>query len=269
MLIIGEKINSSIKSIAKAIDIKDADYIWKLAQDQVAAGADIIDVNAGAFVRQEVEILKWLVRTVQEATDVPLCIDSPNPAALQAALAVHRGKAMVNSISAETGRYENIFPVVKEYGASVIALCMDDRGIPHDAQRRIEIAHHLVEKLTSDGISLDDIYLDVLVQPISTNGTFGLVALDTIRGIKEGIPGVHTTCGLSNVSFGLPERRLLNRAFAVALVSYGMDTLIIDPLDSGMMAMITAIKTLLGQDEFCVDYLAAYRNGRLSNHTGV
>jgi len=109
----------------------------------------------------------------------------------------------------------------------------------------------------------------VLVQPISTNGTFGLVALDTIRGIKEGIPGVHTTCGLSNVSFGLPERRLLNRAFAVALVSYGMDTLIIDPLDSGMMAMITAIKTLLGQDEFCVDYLAAYRNGRLSNHTGV
>jgi len=263
MLIIGEKVNSSIKSVAAAIENREADYIRKLALDQVTAGADMIDVNAGIFTDDEVQLLQWLVTTVQEVTDVPLCIDSPNPAALKAALPIHRGKALVNSISLEADRYDTMLPVVKEFGASIVALCMDERGIPRDAKGRIEIACRLAEKLNSDGISTEDIYFDVLVQPISVDGTFGMTALEAVRGIREHLPGAHITCGLSNVSFGLPERKLLNNAFIAALIAYGMDTFIIDPLDRGMMTMIAATKALTGQDEFCEEYLKAFRSGKL------
>ncbi len=262
MLIIGEKINSSIKSVATAIETKDKDFVQKLAVEQVTVGADMLDVNAGIFVDTEVELLPWLVKKVQEVADVPLCIDSPNPEALKAALPLHRGKALVNSISLEAGRYDSIVPVVKEFGASVVALCMDEHGIPHNADGRVEIACRLAEKLRSDGVSYDDIYFDVLVQPISVDITFGMAALETIRGIRKYLPGTHTTCGLSNVSFGLPERRLLNSAFAAALISWGMDTFIIDPLDVGMMGIISASKALMGQDEFCEDYLMAFRSGK-------
>jgi 5-methyltetrahydrofolate--homocysteine methyltransferase len=269
MLIIGEKINSSIKKVAAAIEARDADYIRKLALDQIEAGADMIDVNAGTFVDDEVQLLQWLVKTVQEVTDAPLCVDSPNPEALKAALPLHRGKALVNSLSLEAGRYESVHRVVKEFGSSVVALCMDDRGIPRDAEGRIEIARRLAEKLNSDGIATEDIYFDVLVQPVSVDSLFGPAALDAVRGIRSHIPGAHTTCGLSNVSFGLPERRLLNRAFVSALITSGMDTFIIDPLDREMMAMIAASKALTGQDEFCGDYLAAYRTGRLKSDPAV
>jgi len=263
MLIIGEKINSSIPATAAAIEKRDADYIRKLAKDQVAAGAGMIDVNAGTFVEEEVELLKWLITLVKEVTDVPLCIDSPNPVALEAALALHREKSLVNSISLEAGRYASVLPVVKDSGASVVALCMDDRGIPNDAQGRIDIACKLADKLGAEGISPNDIYFDVLVQPISVNDTFGVAAMDAVKGIRERIPGAHTTCGLSNISFGLPERKLLNGAFAVALLCAGMDTLIIDPLDRRIMAVIAAARAVIGQDEFCDDYLKAYRAGGL------
>lgn len=262
MLIIGEKINSSIPSTAKAIQKRDADYIRSLARNQVEAGAGMIDVNAGTFVDEEVELLKWLISLVHEVTEVPLCIDSPNPVALKATLPLHRGKALVNSISLEAERYKRVLPVVKESGASVVALCMDDRGIPMDAQGRIDIACRLAEKLGAEGISTDDIYFDVLVQPISVNDNFGKAAIDAVKGIRECIPAAHTTCGLSNVSFGLPERKLLNSAFAVALITAGMDTLIIDPLDRRIMAVITAAQAVTGQDEFCDDYLTAFRSGR-------
>ena len=263
MLIIGEKLNSSIKSVAAAIEIKDEDYIRKLVLDQLSAGADMIDVNAGVFLDREVQFLRWLVRTVQEAADVPLCIDSPNPEALKAALPLHRGKALINSISLEADRYDSMLPVVKEFGASVVALCMDDNGIPRNATSRTDIACRLAEKLNSDGVSTDDVYFDVLVQPISVDDTLGIAALDTVRGIRERISGAHTICGLSNVSFGLPERKLLNSAFAAALITYGMDTFIIDPLDHGMMAMIAASEALTGKDEFCEKYLKAFRSGKL------
>ena len=140
---------------------------------------------------------------------------------------------------------------------------MDDRGIPRNADDRIDIARRLAEKLVSDGVSYDDVYFDVLVQPISVDITFGMAALETIRGIREYLPGTHTTCGLSNVSFGLPKRKLLNGAFLAALVACGMDTFIIDPLDPRIMAMVMATKALTGQDEFCEDYLKAFRNGKL------
>jgi 5-methyltetrahydrofolate corrinoid/iron sulfur protein methyltransferase len=267
MLIIGEKINSSIPFTKKAIENRDTDYIRKLASDQAAAGAHMIDVNAGTFVDEEVDIIRWLVQIVQDVTDVPLCIDSPNPAALKAALPLIRRKALVNSISLEKDRYNGILPVVKDFGTSVVALCMDDEGIPKDADKRIAIACRLAEKLNAEGIATSDIYFDVLVQPISVDDTFGMASLNAVKGIRERIPGAHTTGGVSNISFGLPERKLLNNVYTAAMISAGMDTLIIDPLDRRLMASIAAAKALTGQDEFCDEYLTAYRSGRLKMTT--
>lgn len=264
MIIIGEKINSSIPSVAGAIDKKDKDFIQKLAVDQVKAGAHFIDVNAGAFLERETELLPWLVEIVQEVVDLPLCVDSPNPDALAKALAVTRGKALVNSISLEKDRYESIMPLIKEYKASVIALCMDDRGIPATAGERFDVATRLVDKLAGDGLKLEDIYVDIMAQPIGTDSCSGRISLDTVTAISRGIPGVHISCGLSNVSFGLPKRRLLNQAFAVALATCGMDTFFIDPLDERMMALLCSTKAVLGADEYCCDYLSAFRAGKLN-----
>ncbi|MDR3592112.1 MAG: dihydropteroate synthase [Negativicutes bacterium] len=263
MIVIGEKINSSIPSVAKAIGNMDKEFIQKLAQDQVKAGAGVIDVNAGAFLDRETELLIWLVNVVQEVTDVPLCVDSPSAEALEAALAVVNKKAVINSISAEKERYDSVIPLVKRHKSSVIALCMDDKGIPATAAQRIEIAKSLTARLVADGVSPDDIYLDVMVQPIGTDNCSGREALETVRAIKEAIPGVHITSGLSNVSYGLPKRKLLNQAFAVALAAYGMDVLFIDPLDERMMALLSAIQALTGCDEYCCDYLTAFRAGKL------
>lgn len=264
MIIIGEKINSSIPSVAGAIENKDKPYIQKLAQDQVNAGATIIDVNAGAFLEREEELLTWLVNVVQEAVDTTLCIDSPNSKALATALLFAKRKAIINSISAEEERYNSIMPLIKHHQSSVIALCMDDKGIPATVEKRVRIAQNLTKRLVSDGIKEEDIYLDVMVQPIGTDMNSGWVALETVRIIKKTIPGVHITCGLSNVSFGLPQRKLLNQAFAAALAAYGMDTMFIDPLDERMTALLFAIETLVGRDEFCGNYLTSYRAGKLN-----
>lgn len=263
MLIIGEKINSSIASVAGAIERQDKEFIRGLAVAQAKAGADVIDVNAGAFLEREGELLPWLVEIVQEAVALPLCIDSPSPQALQRALAVCRRKAIVNSISLERDRYESILPLVKASGAAVMALCMDDRGIPATAAERLAVARRLVGRLSDDGLKPADIYVDVMAQPIGTDGQAGRVALDTVAAVRSALPGVHISCGLSNVSFGLPRRRLLNQAFAVAMATAGMDTMFIDPLDERMMALLSAAKALLGVDEYCGGYLGAYRAGRL------
>lgn len=263
MIIIGEKLNSSIPSAAKAIGNRDKVFIQKLAMEQVAAGANVIDVNAGTFLQEEVELLPWLVEIVQEVVDVPLCIDSPNVRALEAALPKARIKPIVNSIAAEEARYQGVIPLVKKYNTGVIALVMDDQGIPATTETRVAMAHRLVERLTKDGVAREDIYLDVMVQPIGTESTSGIVALETVRRISAELPGVHITCGLSNVSFGLPKRKLLNQAYAVALTANGLDTLFIDPLDERLMALVYSMNALMGTDEYCCDYLSAYRAGKL------
>ena len=263
MQIIGEKINSSIPSVYSAIGKKDAAYIQKLAIDQVSAGADVIDVNAGAFFDEEVELLPWLVEIVQSVVDLPLCIDSPNPIALGKALAVTKQKAIVNSISLEQERYESVLPLIKKHGSSIIALCMGDKGIPGTAEERFQIAQEIVVRLSNDGIYLSDIYIDVMCQPIGTDGLSGKATLDTVKAVMRNIPGVHTTCGLSNVSFGLPKRRLLNQAFAVSLAVNGMDAFFIDPLDERIMSLLLATETILGKDEYCCNYIEASRAGKL------
>jgi len=263
LIIIGEKLNSSIKSVAAAIEKKDTAFLQKLAQDQVAAGAHYLDVNTGIFMEKEGELLTWLCELVQEVVEVPLCIDSPNPAALAQALPVIKKKPIINSLSLEQERYSRTIPLVKQYGTEVVALCMDDAGIPRGSAQRLDIARKLVERLTSDGVAIEDIYLDIMLQPIATDEQSGLVALETIGMLRREFPTVHITCGLSNISFELPSRRLLNQAFAVAQISHGMDALIIDPLDGRMMSLLCSMRALMGHDDFCSDYLTAHRSGRL------
>jgi len=263
LLIIAERINTTRKRIAAAVRGRDADFIRREALRQAEAGAGYIDANAGTSVKHEVDDLVWLTETIQSAVKVPVCVDSANPKALQAALKVHWGDAMVNSITAEAERIEGILPLVAEYETRVVALTMDDGGMPESADDRLRVADGLVRKLTGEGVPLDRIYFDPLIRPISTNPDQALAALETTRRIMTGFQGVHTVCGLSNVSFGLPRRNLLNRTFLGLMIGAGLDTVIIDPTEAGMMSTVHAAETLAGRDEFCMNYITAEREGRL------
>jgi 5-methyltetrahydrofolate--homocysteine methyltransferase len=207
--------------------------------------------------------LTWLVKTVQSVTALPLCLDSPNPEALAAGLAVHQGKPMINSISGEKSRYARVLTLVKGYHASVVALGMDDRGIPQEKNQALEVGVRLVENLLADDIPLDDIYFDPLVRSLATSPGSVLETLELMKDLKARFPGLHFISGLSNVSFGLPERRHLNRAFVVLSVASGLDAVIMDPLDKDMVALIYAAEALTGRDRFCLKYIEAYHQGRL------
>ena len=262
MIIIGELINASRKAIGAAIEAQDKDAIQQVARDELAAGTDFIDVNAGVFVDKEPEYLKWLVQTVQEVVDGPCAIDSPNPKAIEAALAVHRGTPMINSISLEKERYENLMPIVAGTDMKIIALCMSDEGMPETVDDRMKIADRLVNGLLQKNVKMDQIFVDPLVQPIAVNNRFGMEFLDAVEQIMKRFEGIHTTCGLSNISYGLPARKILNQAFMVMAVAKGLDGAILNPLDKRMMADIIAAEALIGRDYFCTTYLKAYRSKR-------
>ena len=259
MLIIGELINASRKAIAAAIEKQDQESIAKIARDQSEAGADFIDVNAGVFVGKEPEYLEWLVKTVQAAVDKPCCIDSPDPKAIEKALAAHHGVAMINSISLEKERYDTLMPIIAGTDLKVVALCMSDEGMPETTVDRMRIADKLVNGLLQNHIPMENIYVDPLVQPVSTNNSFGVEFLNTIEQIVKTFDGIHTVCGLSNISFGLPERNFLNQTFMSMAIAKGLDGAIVNPMDKKMMANIITAETLAGKDDYCTAYLKAYR----------
>ncbi|HHW32298.1 MAG TPA: methyltetrahydrofolate cobalamin methyltransferase [Clostridiaceae bacterium] len=264
MIIIGEKINSTLKAVRPAIESYDTASIQDLAKRQVLAGANYIDVNAGMFLDDEPQRLEWLVKTVQEVTDVPLSIDSPNPVAIERALKANKvSKPIINSITDEKDRFDSILPLILEYNTGIIALCMDDSGMPETVDERVTIAERLISKLTGQGINISDIYIDPMVRPIGTGSHYGIVAIETIRKVKTEFPDVHITCGLSNVSFGIPARKLMNQTFLVAAMSAGMDGAILDPLDKKLMSFLYAAEALLGRDEYCMNYLTKFREGEL------
>ncbi len=261
MIIIGELINASRKAIKAAIEAQDADAIAKVAVDQAAAGADYIDVNAGIFVGKEPEYLKWLVQTVQAATDKPCAIDSPDPAAIEAALSVHKGTPMINSISLEKERFDKLLPILAGTDLKVIALCMSDGGMPQTVADRMTIADELVGGLLKNNVAVENIFVDPLVQPVSVNTTFGVEFINAIEQIVKTFPGIHTACGLSNISYGLPARTFMNQSFMTMAIAKGLDGAIINPLDRRMMAAIIAAEALAGKDNFCMNYLKAFRAG--------
>lgn len=259
MLIVGEMINASRKSVRPMIEEQDEDAVIRLAREQVEGGADYVDVNAGIFVEKEGEYLRWLVETVQSEVDVPCCIDSPNPKSVETALAVHKGTAMINSISMEKDRLEGLMPVVAGTEHKIIALCVDDSGMPRTSEDRMRISDNLVAALSKNNIPLGNIYLDPLVQPIATNNQDGMQFLNTIEAVREKYPEVHTMCGLSNISYGLPLRKFANRTFMTMAITKGLDGAIVNPKDKQMMATIIAAESLAGRDSYCENYLKAYR----------
>lgn len=263
MIIVGELINSSRKVINEAIVAQDAETIKKIASDQFEAGADYIDVNAGTFADQESRHLTWLTETVQSAIDAPCALDSPDPNALEAALKVHKGTAMINSISLEKERYDKLLPLIAGTDLKVVALCMSDEGMPKTVDDRMRIAEKLVNGLTAKNIALENIFLDPLVQPISVDGTYGMEFINSIEKIVTTWPGIHTMCGLSNISYGLPGRKFLNRTFMIMAITKGLNGAIINPLDKKMKATIIAAETLIGRDNYCMNFLKAFRAGQL------
>lgn len=263
MLIIAERINASRKSIAQAISAADRAFIQAEAQSQTEAGAHYIDVNAGTFVGEEADKLKWIVEAVQEVTELPLSIDSPDPAVIRAILPLTKKRPIINSITLESSRIEGILPLVVEHRTKIIALCQAEHEMAETADAKVRLAGRLVEKLTGAGIQIDDIHIDPLVYPLSTNPQSAGATLEAIRGIMREFPGVHTVCGLTNVSYGLPARKLINRAFLAAAITMGLDSAIIDPTDKQLYAMLKAATLVVGKDDFCMDYICAFREGRV------
>ena len=262
MLVVGERINATRKKVGEAVQNHDAEHIKAEAVKQVEAGAHLIDVNGG-IPERETEFLLWLVDTVQEVVDVPLCLDSANAESIAAALPKCNHPPMINSISFEKERLEKMVPLAREHGARVIALCLSDDGPPSDLDGRKDIAGRLVDHLTGEGIELENIHVDPCVFPISTGSEVGGYVLDAIGWIHEQWPGIHTICGASNVSFGLPMRKILNAAFLPMLIARGLDSAIIDPCNKLVRANLLAAEALAGRDDFCTAYIEAFRAGDL------
>jgi len=266
MLVIGEKINATSKRVAEAIVNKDAAFIGGLARQQVDAGADYIDVNTstGQGLNQEIADLKWAIDVVHQAVHAPLCLDSSDPQALAAAAAHYSGgELMINSVNAEPERLEPIGRVAAEREAGVIALVMGEGGIPRTVDERVAAADLIMDHLKRLGVKQEQVYFDPLVLPISVDTDQGLVTLQTIEHIKSRYPSAKTVVGLSNVSYGLPQRGIINRSFLLMAAAVGLDAAILDPTDARMMSMVKVSDMLTGKDPACKGFIKAHRKGIL------
>jgi 5-methyltetrahydrofolate--homocysteine methyltransferase len=269
LLIVGERINTSRKVkgepvIENAVKNRDADFIKDIAIKQFKAGSTYIDINAGTLTSGEPEALEWLTKVVMEAVDAPISFDTPNPDALELALNAYdpsKGQPLINSITAEKERYEKILPFVLKHKAKVIALAMDDGGIKPEPAKRLAVARKLVQDLTAAGVPIEDIYVDPLTFPIGTGSDVAVTMLDIIEKLHTEFPGVHIIAGLSNISHGMPVRKLLNQAMTILCMGKGLDAGIVDPNDRYLMALIAATESLLGLDDFSMQYITLAREG--------
>lgn len=263
MLIVAERINASRKAVRAALEKFDAATVQAEAKIQAAAGAHYIDVNGGTFPGREPELLTWLVEVVQDVTDLPLSVDSSDPAALDAALPKTKRAPMINSVSLEGDRFERVLALAREHKAKLVALCQGEGPMASTVERKLELGCRLVDRLTDGGLALDDIYVDPLVFPIGTDPNSAVATLQSFSELMRRYPGVHTICGLTNVSHGLPARKLVNRTFLVASIAYGLDAVIADPTNSDLMAAMTAAEALVGRDEYCGNLIEAFQDGKL------
>jgi len=264
MLIVAERINSSRKAIAEAIESGDDAVIRHEAKIQADAGADYVDVNAGAFIGEELARLKWIVEVVQDTVSLPLCIDSPDPRVIEGILPLVKKTPMINSITLEPFRLDAVLPLAAEHGAKVIALCQSSEGIAETADQKVRMSHALVEKAEQAGMPQDFLYVDPLVYPVATNPQSAVATLEAIAAIKKEIPDVHTICGLTNVSYAVPERKLINRTFLVAAIVRGLDSAILDPTDKKLFGAMKAALAVMGKDEYCLEFIEAYRAERIA-----
>ena len=258
--IIGERINpTGRKTFQEQLRSGDLSAVEKDVADQIASGAMMLDVNMGAPLVDEAALLAEAVRLIQRLTDVPLCIDSSIVEALEAGLAAYEGKALVNSVTAEDERMEMILPMVKKYGAAVIALPNDDKEIPEDPQRRFELTEYIVDKATGTyGIPIEDIVIDPLAMPIGADSQMVVRTLETIHLIADRI-GVNMTLGASNVSFGMPDRHTLNSVFLPMAMGAGLTSAIMDARTPSIVTAVKAGDLMLGNDEWGMAWISAHR----------
>ena len=260
MIIIGEKLNGSIPSCGKAIAERDADYIRSMAKKQEDAGADFIDVCASVN-EGELETLKWMLDLVQEVTDLPISVDSPNAQCCVDAMQYCKKPGLINSVSGEGHKIDTVFPVIANTRWQVMALLSDDGGIPKTAAGRIEVLNKIMAKAKEYGIAEKRIHIDPLVEMLCTSENGIETVVEVMKYIKEHYPDVHITAAVSNISFNLPVRKLLNLGFTVLAMNAGMDSAVMDPTNRDLMGMVYATTALLGEDYFCMEYINAYRDG--------
>ncbi len=263
-IIIGELLNTTRERIRQAVADRDKSYIVSLAQEQIENGAHYIDVNAAARIGHESEDLQWMIDVIQSVGDVSLCIDSPSPEILGLGYEMARKPPIINSISLESGCFESMLEFLRGKECKIVALCMEGSGMVVDVEKIVSIAKRLVESLEDIGFQREDILVDPLVRPVSVDVNNAIMALECIKSIKATLTGVRTVCGLSNVSYGLPARRHLNRAFLSLALAAGLDTAVMDPTDTNLISALYGTRTLLGKDEYCMGYIDAYSSGKLT-----
>ena len=258
-VIIGERINpTGRKVLAEEMKVGDYSRVEADALAQVAAGAQMLDVNAGIPLADEPRILGEAIQLVQSITDAPISIDSSIIAALEVGLSVYQGKALVNSVTGEDEVLERVLPLVKKYGAAVVAISNDETGISEDPNERFAVAKKIVERAADYGIHYSDVVVDPLVMPIGAINTAGLQVMHVVRRLREELK-VNTTCGASNVSFGLPNRNGINSAFLTMAMGAGMTSAITSPLHPEVMAAVRGGDVMMGKDPNCANWIKAYR----------
>ncbi|MBU4489987.1 MAG: dihydropteroate synthase [Actinobacteria bacterium] len=266
MIIIGEKINGTIDDVRDAIVRRDDSFLAALASSQAEAGADCIDVNVDTGGKaSEMESMEWAVGVVKEAAGRPLALDSSDPEVLQRCLKLYGGEGLfINSVTGERPRLEGVLPQVARHRCRVVALAMDESGIPETPEGRLEVCRRILAAAREFGVPVENVFLDPLALPISADWKQGRITLDTLSLIRSEFPGAKAVLGLSNVSFGLPARSLVNRSMLAAAISVGLDAVLMDPMDNGLKATIYAAEAVAGADRYCRDYVKAFRNGLLS-----
>ena len=263
MIIIGEKINGTRKQVASAIREKDAKFIRELAIYQAEGGARFLDVNAGTSPDREPDDMVWLVNTIQDACDLPLCLDSTNAQALKAGLDIVKKTPMINSVSGEKSRIDTVLPLALEHGTNLILLALDDKGIPDTVAGRMKIVRKLINLSVEGGLQETQLYIDPLVTAISTGTENAKLTFDTIRAIKFEFPDVNVTAGASNISFGMALRPVINRYFMAMAVQAGLDSAIINPNDRELIEAIMTGELLMGRDKHCMGFSKAFRAGKI------
>ena len=264
MIIIGEKINGSIPSVAEAIANRDAEFIKQRALAQENSGASYIDCCASVPEAEEVETLKWMIDCIQEVTDLPISVDSPSADVLTEAYKFCRKPGIFNSVSGEGDKIDKIFPLMAQpenKGWQVIALLSDDTGIPKSAEDRLKVFDKIMAKAKEYGISPDRIHIDPLVEMLCTSEDGIAMNVEVISSVRKQYPMIHITAAISNISFNLPVRKLINFGFVVLAMNAGLDSAIMDPTNRDMLGLVYATEALLGLDDYCMEYIGAYREG--------
>lgn len=263
MILIGEKINGSIPVVADAIARRDAEFIRQRAIAQEQGGATFIDCCASVPETEEVETLHWMIDCIQSATDLLISVDSPSTTVLSQAFRFCKRPGLFNSVSGEGNKLDTIFPLMAEHpGWEVIALLSDDTGIPKNAADRLRVFDKIMAKAKEYGIAPNRIHIDPLVEMLCTSENGIETNIEVISSVRKAYPTIHITAAVSNISFNLPVRKMINLGFTVLAMNAGLDSAILDPTNRDMVGLIYATEALLGQDDYCMEYIGAYREGK-------